>query len=278
VSDDDMALEAGTIRRHFTRAASSYDDAAVLQRATADELIGRLSVVRLEPGVVVDLGCGTGYGLGLLAERYPQALRIGIDHAVTMARAAARDGHGAPLAGDAHRLPLTDACVDLVVSNLAMQWCDLNDAFAQAWRVLRPGGLFVFTTFGPDTLKELRAAWAGVDDRPHVHEFVDMHNLGDLLMLSGFTEPIMDAQWLTMTYDSVHGLLADLKSLGAENAMRGRRRSLTGRRRFQAFRDRYEAFRDGEGRLPSTWEIVYGHAWKPHDRPRRVEVPVSGIR
>ncbi len=278
MSGDDIALEASTIRRHFERAAASYDAAAVLQRRSADELVERLALVRLEPRLVVDLGCGTGYALGRLADRYPAALRFGIDQAPTMARIAARAGHGPLLIADAHRLPLADAAVDLVVSNLMMQWCDPADAFAEIRRVLQPGGLFVFTTFGPDTLSELRAAWAGIDEAPHVHEFIDMHDLGDLLLQAGFAEPVMDVQRVNMTYRDLGGLFADLRAIGAGNATRGRRRSLTGRHRFAALRARYETLRDAQGRLPSTWEIVFGHAWKPDSAPRQVAVPVSGIR
>ncbi len=185
--------------------------------------------------------------------------------------------------GDAEALPLASASVDMVVSNLALQWCDAQTVFAEFRRVLRPGGLAIFTTFGPDTLREVRGAWQTVDDRPHVHGFLDMHDLGDLLVRSGFAEPVMDVERLTLTYADVLGVLSDLKRLGAHNTARERARGLTGKRRFARFRAAYEAMAQG-GRIPATYEAVYGLAWAPastrtsHAADGTVSVPVAELR
>jgi len=149
----------------------------------------------------------------------------------------------------------------MVFSNLMLQWCnDPDRVFSEFNRVLRPGGLLLFTSFGPDTLKELRAAWGAADGHTHVSRFIDMHDLGDALLRAGLGEPVMDAETITLSYTDVRGLMRDLKTMGARNATAGRSRGLTGRRRLAAMEASYERLRT-DGRLPATWEVVYGHAW-----------------
>jgi len=284
-------LDKPQLRASFERAAETYDEVAVLQRTIADRLLERLDVVKLKPSVILDAGCGTGYVTRALARRYPRAQRLALDIAESMVRHA-HDGFGwrrllrrRPLhvCGDAEALPFAGASVDMIVSNLALQWCDARTVFAEFRRVLRPGGLAIFTTFGPDTLRELRSAWQTVDDRPHVHGFLDMHDLGDLLVRNGFAEPVMDVERLTLTYADVSGVLSDLKRLGAHNTAHGRTRGLTGKRRFARFRTAYSAMAQG-GRIPATFEAVYGLAWAPSaaNTPRAadgtVSVPVAQLR
>jgi malonyl-CoA O-methyltransferase len=164
---------------------------------------------------------------------------------------------------DAAAIPLADASVDLVFSNLMLQWCNEPDAvFREFRRVLRPGGLLLFATFGPDTLRELRAAWSAADGHTHVSRFIDMHDLGDALVRAGLGEPVMDMEHLTLTYADLRSLMRDLKTMGASNATAGRNRGLTGRQRLAAAEAHYETLRR-DGRLPATWEVVYGHAWAP---------------
>ena len=177
------------------------------------------------------------------------------------------------ITGDAESLPLADASVDLLFSNLAVQWClDLDQTFREFKRVLKPGGLLMFTTFGPDTLKELRSCWSQVDGYTHVNNFIDMHDIGDALIRSSFAEPVMDMELLTMTYSDVPGLMRDLKSVGAHNVTRGRSRKLTGKGRLQQVIDAYEQFRS-DGVLPASYEVVYGHAWIAEETsPQTVQV------
>jgi malonyl-CoA O-methyltransferase len=284
-----LALDKRRLRESFAHAADTYDAAAVLQREIADRLLARLEVVRLKPQVILDIGCGTGYDLRQLSKRYLSARVVGLDIAETMAqRARSRTGLWRRLTGrsvfacgDAERLPLAPASVDMIVSNLALQWCDPRTVFAEARRVLRPGGLLMFTTFGPDTLRELRDAWRAADDAPHVHAFIDMHDIGDMLIHAGFADPVMDMEPFTLTYASVLEVMRDIKQLGAHNVALNRTRGLTGKARFARFRAAYES-RAQNGKIPATYEAVYGHAWvaetgAAHARDGIAVVPVGRI-
>ncbi|MBI3570313.1 MAG: malonyl-ACP O-methyltransferase BioC [Gammaproteobacteria bacterium] len=281
-----MALDKRRLRESFAHAADTYDAAAVLQREIADRLLARLDVVRMRPRVILDMGCGTGYDMRQLSERYRRAQILGMDIAETMARRARSraglwrrlTGRNVFACGDAERLPVATASVDMVVSNLALQWCDPRIVFTEARRVLRPGGLFMFATFGPDTLRELREAWRAADNAAHVHTFVDMHDLGDMLMHAGFADPVMDMETFTLTYADVRGVMRDIKQLGAHNVAASRARGLTGKARFARFRAAYEAFAR-DGKIPATYEAVYGHAWAPESTRTNgaVTVPISSI-
>lgn len=269
-------LDKKAVRIAFARAAQSYDAAAVLQREIADRLLARLDYMRIAPACVLDLGCGTGYATFSLARRYRQAQVIGLDFAQAMTQVALqRSAKQFPLglgrylsrerfvSADAESLPFADCSIDLIFSSLVLQWCDPDAVFRECRRVLRPGGLFLFTTFGPDTLKELRAAWRSVDPGLHVHEFLDMHDLGDALVRARFADPVMDVEHLTLTYAEVSAMLRELKAIGAHNAIRTRRSTLTGKTQFARFAQAYEAFRSSDGRLPASYETVFGHAWAP---------------
>lgn len=265
------------VRRAFERAARTYDEAAILQREVCARLVEHLDPVRLAPRRVVDLGCGTGYAFDALARRFPAASLLGLDIAPAMlARARRRSPWwqrvlGAPrpalLCADAERLPLASGSVDLVFSNLALQWCEPARVFAEAARALATEGLLLFSTFGPDTLKELRSAFAEADGAPHVNRFADMHDLGDALVHAGFADPVMERETLTVEYGSALAVARDLKALGAVNSLPARARGLPGRARWRRMTEAYDRFRR-DGALPATWEVVYGHAWKVP--PRRL--------
>ena len=283
-------LDRAHVRRSFERAAATYDAAAVLQREVGARMAERLGVIRLEPRAILDAGCGTGEALGELATRFPGARLIGLDLAWNMARAAQErapptiaggrslltrllgsgGGRGAVrpalVCGDIAALPLAPATIDLVWSNLALQWIDEPGvAFAEFQRVLAIGGLLSFTTFGPDTLRELRAAFATVDKGTHVSRFIDMHDLGDMLVQACFADPVMDMETLTLTYADGDALMRELKALGAHNATSARSRGLMGRGRWRRMLAALERFRR-EGRLPASFEVIYGHAWKAAPR------------
>ena len=254
-------------RKSFSRAAESYDAVAVLQREIGERILRRMDVVRMQPESILDLGSGTGTHTGQLLKIYPKSRVYAVDFALPMLRKTAARGRWLkrPLCvcGDMEQLPLGNDSVDLIYSNLAFQWAnDLPTLFAECLRILKPGGLLMFSTFGPDTLKELRAAWSVVDDLPHVSPFMDMHDIGDSLLQSRFAEPVMDVDQLKLTYETVDQLMRDLKHLGAHNAVRGQSRGLTGKARMRAMRQAYEEFRH-QGLLQASYEVVYGHAWAP---------------
>ena len=265
-----LELDKRRMRESFEHAAATYDAAAVLQREIADRLLGRLDLVQLRPQAVLDIGCGTGYDVRELTTRYPRARVLGLDIVEAMVQRARRKSglwdrvsrRCVFCCGDAERLPVATSSMDMVISNLMLQWCDPQTMFAEARRVMRPGGLIMFTTFGPDTLRELREAWRAADDAPHVHAFIDMHDLGDMLIHTGFSDPVMDMEQFTLTYPSVVEVMRDIKHLGAHNVAVTRARGLTGKARFARFRAAYEAFARN-GKIPATYEAVYGHAWVP---------------
>ncbi|MBK7330991.1 MAG: malonyl-ACP O-methyltransferase BioC [Betaproteobacteria bacterium] len=294
---DPREIDPSAVRRAFGRAAATYDGAAVLQREVSARLAGRLDVVKLAPGTILDAGCGTGEAIGELSARYPSARVVALDAALPMLQQArTRSAHGRSLlarmlgplgrggtpapafvCADGTALPLPGVCVDLVWSNLMLQWVnDLPRAFAEFRRVLRVGGLLTFTTFGPDTLKELARAFARIDGHTHVSRFVDMHDLGDMLVQAGFADPVMDREQITVTYPSPAALLAELKAIGATNQTRGRPRGLTGRGRRAALEDVLRKLAQ-DGRIPATFEVVYGHAWKGEPKRTPDGLPIVKV-
>jgi malonyl-CoA O-methyltransferase len=278
VNPDESAafhLHRPEVRASFDRASATYEAAAVLQARVGDELLSRLEPFNFKPAVVVDLGAGTGRMTGELKKRYRRALVVAVDLAPGMLHEARRHQQlfrrFARVCGDAMRLPLADASVDVVVSSLMLQWCDPPDqAFAEIRRVLKPEGFVAFSTFGPDTLRELRRAWAEADgaEQPynHVNHFTDMHDVGDAVVRAGLSEPVLDVDRMQLTYPDATALMRDLKAIGAHNITAGRPRGLVGRARMQRMQSAYEAFRR-DGRLPATYEVVYGVAWGAAGRP-----------
>jgi len=283
-----FALDKRQLRRSFERAAATYEGAAVLQREICGRALERLDLVKLAPAAILDAGSGTGFAAQALARRYPLATVVEFDIAPAMLKAARTRlprwkkwlGRRRELfvCGDNEQLPIRAGTVGLLWSNLAFQWAnDLPRVFSECQRVLQPGGLLTFTTFGPDTLKELRQAFAGDGGRVHVNRFYDMHDIGDMLVHSGFADPVMDMEQVTLTYADVETLMRELKAIGAHNVAVGRSRGLTGRGAFDDLRRRYDGLRRN-GRLPATFEVVYGHCWKPEPRLSPGGRPVIEIK
>ncbi len=271
-----QCLNKRLLRRSFNAAAVSYDAAAVLQREVGKRLIERLELIRLNPRWVLDIGAGTGTTTRQLMRRYPRARFVALDIAPAMLSRARRR---APLlqrlrcaCADAESLPFATDSFDLVFSNLTLQWVnDPGRVFREIQRVLRPSGLLVFTSLGPDTLKELRQSWECADGYVHVNQFVDMHEVGDTLVQVRLADPVMEMEHFTLTYRSARDLVRELKALGAHNVIIGRNTGLTGRRRWLAMEAAYERWRAAEGLLPATYEVVYGHAWGTQSARQRVD-------
>jgi malonyl-CoA O-methyltransferase len=269
---NEFEIDKRAVRRAFGRAARDYDAAAVLQREVCVRLLENLELVTLQPARVLDVGSGTGWGTRQLAERYKRAEILSLDIAHGMLQASrqtmtwwkslfsgSRQGF---VCADVEALPLAAQTMDMVWSNLALQWCNhLPATLSGLHRVLRPEGLLIFSTFGPDTLKELRTAFQGVDGHSHINRFADMHDIGDMLVAAGFADPVLEMEHITLTYSDVRAVMQDLRSIGAHNATAGRAQGMTGKEKWARIVQNYEALRR-DGKLPATFEIVYGHAWK----------------
>ena len=270
---DSYWMDKARVRASFDRAAQTYDAAAILQKLVRTEMLSRLDLVKIKPQVILDAGCGTGHGSFALQKKFSSAQVISLDIAFGMLQKTQQQQ---PLlrkmfkqknliCADIEHLPLANSSLGMVWSNLALQWCnDLDGAFNQIARVLQPNGLLMFSTFGPDTLKELRAATN--NGNTHVSRFIDMHDIGDALTRAGFSAPVLDVEHYTLTYDDVKSVMKDLKAIGAHNATAGRARGLQGRGFLQQLAQNYEQFRV-DGKLPATFEVVYGHAWKSESKP-----------
>jgi len=278
--DDRFSLDAVALRRSFNKASRSFDAAAVLHSEVRQRALERLLLLRQKPTVILDLGAGTGHASAWFKAQFPQAHVVAIDSALGMLSANRQQRSGwqrlfkrsfSRACGDAAALPLRDASIDWVFSNLMLPWCaSLEAVLAEVRRVLKPGGVFSFSTFGPDTLRELRHAWRQVDSFDHVHLFMDMHDLGDALVRAGFAEPVLDVEHFTLTYATVEALLNDLKATGSCNALPNRARGLTGRSKFARLTTAYDASRQNET-LPATYEVVYGQAWQAPNKLKRVD-------
>lgn len=275
MNETDYELRIDEVRRVFDRAAGSYDAAAVVQREIGNRLLDRLDYLRIEPALVVDLGTGTGLALDQLRARYPSARIVGIDISERMLRRARTRGRWFRrpllLAANAVALPLADNSVDLIYSNLMLPWCSQpDDVWREVSRVLRPGGALLCTTFGPDTLLELRMALSALDPSGiHIHAFIDMHDIGDALLRHRITESVMDAEKLEISYASVGELIRELRRTGASNITAGRRRGPHRRLTVESIAHQYPGGRD-KGRITATVEVVYGHGWAAQDKPQRV--------
>lgn len=264
---DDFHVDRAKVRRSFGRAAATYEQHDALQQEVQKLLNERLDFYLGEAGRVLDVGAGTGRGSAMLKKRYAKAQVIAVDLALPMLHAARQ--HMAWLKpfvrvnADATALPFPDHSVDVLHSNLCFQWIDdLQALFGECVRVLKPGGMLVFSTFGPDTLKELRAAWAQADQQPHVSRFLDMHDLGDAMIAAGLRDPVLDVDRFTLTYSEPRMLLKELQGLGATNADTTRERGLMGKKHYRQMLAAYETMRR-DGRIPATWEVVTAHAWGP---------------
>lgn len=269
-----FGLDRRAVADAFDRASTSYDAAAALQERVRNELMGRLDDFQIQPASILDLGAGTGHASRALKRKYPKAVVVAVDIAPGMLERAKQQSRWMRrferVRADAYTLPFRDGAFDLVFSSLMLQWCDDLDAvFAEIARILKPGGTLVFSTFGPDTLLELRESWsASGAPGNHVNHFFDAPTLGTALMHAGFAEPVLDVDRLVVGYDDTLTLMRELKAIGAHNVTQGRARGLTGRARLAAMTRAYEVLRRN-GKLPATYEVIHAVCWGGEPRSDR---------
>lgn len=238
---------------------------AVLQQEVQQRTLRRLDPIRIAPQRLLDLGCGTGEGARALGKRFGKSRVVGGDFAEQMVRRARRGRRWwqkrSYLVMDGHQLPFADHSFELVYSSLTLQWSrNLDQVLTECRRVLKPGGLLVFSSLGPDTLFEMRRASAQVDAVSRVNAFFDMHDVGDAMVRAGFESPVLDVEKIVMTYSSLRDLARDLKGIGAHNVTQGRLRGMTSLQRWRKLEQAYEPFRR-DGLLPATYEVFYAHGW-----------------
>lgn len=275
------------IKRSFNKAAKTYDEAAFLQREVADRLLERLEYIRIKPKIILDIGSGTGYSTIRLEKRFKKAKVVAFDIAEKMLEKSKKETHWFDrkryICGDAEKLPFLDNSVDFIFSNLMLHWSnDIEKTIKEFHRVLKPDGLLLFSTLGPDTLYELRQSWASIDQQnEHVHQFVDMHNVGDYLQKAALMDPVIDMEFITITYNDIRKILIDLKDLGTQNITKNRLRGLTGRNKFEKFIHAYEQYRNSEGLIPVTYEVIYGLGWGrkiEENGAVEISIPIEAIQ
>lgn len=276
-------LDTRAIQRAFDKAATTYDDYAVLQRTVADNLLETLTLFSLNPATIIDLGSGTGYSAKPLQKRFTKATLTQCDISLNMLQQARRKSprwfsRRNYVCADINHLPFADNSADLLFSSLSFQWCrDLDRLFAESRRVLKADGLLIFSSLGPDTLRELRESFRSAGNAPHVHDFIDMHDVGDALIRAGFSAPVLETDRLVLTYSSMREVMKDLRGIGAVNQAQTRRRGLTTKALFKQAEEAYEAYR-AEGLLPATYEVVYGHAFCPTEMdPKQDGSRIDGL-
>lgn len=278
-------IDLHLVRQLFAR-QDRVESSNFLRREIAGRMREKLELIKLIPARVLDAGCGEGADLAQLQAHFPKSHLLGVDASLAMLTSGIQQqhevkssigrfldkwlpsnvrvaSHSGIVCADFSRLPLAANSVDLVWSNLALHWHPQADlVFAEWRRVLRTEGLLMFSCFGPDTLLELRQAFSAIDQFPHTLPFVDMHDFGDMLVNCGLSTPVMDMEKLTLTYENVDKLFADVRALGG-NPLLSRRQGLLGRHAYRHLCAELEKTRNQDGRIPLTFEVIYGHAFKP---------------
>lgn len=276
-------FDKNTVRRSFAGAAQTYDAASAIQVEIGQRLFDNLEYIKLHPSRVIDLGAGTGYFTRQLVKQYSDAHVIGVDFALPMLAHAKKKQRwtlsGADwVCADAAQLPFADASVDIVFSNLMLQWClPLPSYLLECRRVLNTGGFVMFSSLGPDTLIELRQAWREVDDFEHVSPFMDMHDIGDAMVNTGFADPVLDRELIRLTFPTLKELFHELKAVGVTSAGVERRKGLLSRAQYKRFLQACESFKSEEGLYEITYEAIYCHAWVT-DRPAPSQIGHSVVK
>ena len=281
-----MMAVKNEISKAFNKHANEYERAAKVQQEIGERLFERLQYLKIVPKRILDLGCGPGTFSKELTLMFPNAQIFGLDLAHNMLlQAKKKQGwwrKWSLVAADMKNMPFPGGMFDLVFANQVIHWGEpLAHVFRELNRVMNVNGCLMFTTLGPDTFKELKAAWSGANQYAHVNEFADMHDIGDCLMAERFLEPVMDMELLSVHYETLPKLLRALKSQGVRNINPDRNQGLTGKTSWLQFEKNYVGMQTDKGKYPLTYEVVYGHAWKGEQRQissgTEIMIPVSKI-
>jgi malonyl-CoA O-methyltransferase len=276
MSNSLFSFSSPQVAAQFSKAADTYDKVAFVQQEIGRRLLSRLEYMRLKPQAILDIGAGTGTLTQALQNRYPESTVVGLDMALGMAQALQKKTKLPSICADMHRLPFASNTFDLIVSNCTLQWStDPKQFFSACQYALKPNGVLLLTTFGPDTLKELRTAFQQASNTPHVHDFMDMHELGDCCLKLGFLDPVLDREDLTVFYQKLNTLLKDLKKLGATNQHPNRKRGLMGKQTWQKMFDNYSALCESPDKFPVTYEVLYCHALKKSTHPNQSDIEIT---
>ncbi len=273
-----MAL--ATIRRSFSNASAQYSEKAVVQREIGERLLNRLDYFLLKPEAILDLGAGPGFFTKQLRKRFPKARLTAFDLSPEMLKTFKPGWFSKTnrVAGDMMSMPFKDNSFDFVFANQVLHWgASFEDCFKEIARVLKPGGLLLFSTLGPDTFVELKNAFGAIDQYQHVNEFIDMHDIGDWLLQGAYKEPVVDMEYITVRYQSVRALCQDLKAQGVVNIHQARKPGLMTPRQWNRFLEAYQHYQDKEKRYPLTYEVIYGQAFAIDKNTSEVHIPISSI-
>jgi malonyl-CoA O-methyltransferase len=279
MNDDQSELNRNDVRRRFDSAAAQFDSVDFVHTTTRNGLLDRLAPMLIEPRTILDLGAATGTATRLLARRYRRARIIAIDLSRNMLEQTRKKqawfSRTSIVQADATALPLADHSVDFVFANLLLPWVGSPAAtFSEVSRVLVKDGLFAFTTLGPDSLSEIRAAWRSLDSGAHVNQFPDMHNIGDAAVQAGLRDPVLDVDRLIVTYKDAGSLFRDLTAMGGRNSLSQRDRSLASAKRFEAMTAALDGLRE-KSLLTLELELLFGHCWGSGPRSVDGEIRVA---
>jgi len=279
----DTLFFQNNIEKRFDNCAKSFSDFDFVHRHCRKDLIDRLVPIKIAPKQAVDLGGALGSGAEFLEKNYPACQITNLDISRSMLLSSIKNikalRHINQVQASAEILPFKNDSIDLIFSNLLMPWINnLSFFLYEINRVLSKNGLFIFSTLGPDSFANIKAAWLSIDNFEHVNKFIDMHIIGDQLLNSGLSDPILDSDRLIIKYEDLNAFFKDITASGSRNCLRNRNHGLTGKNKFNTFK-KYLGKSKNNNRFNIELELIYGHAWSgtAQTNPNEYSVDVSKI-
>ncbi len=258
-------------RKVFDRHASTYDLYSSLQNNISDKLFKKLDLIQINPNLILDLGCGTGRNGRMMKEKYQNIKIINYDFSVNMLKEAKKNQYKMLnnksnfVCGDIEKLAFSENTFDVIWSTSSLQWCNnLSDTFNKAKVILKPGGLFIFSTFGPNTLFELRNITKKISNYQKTNNFLDAFSIREKLINEGFVDPVIDSEEFCLAYKDINKLFLDLRKIGATSGFKKRNIGLSGKSFLKLIIDGYKEY-SYDGIFPATYEALYGYAWNTND-------------